>query len=422
MPEIAITGLGAVAPNGTGTEAFWEALKRGLSGIGPVTRFDASGYPSRIAGEVSLPLSSFRDMSISNNNLSLSSKLILTASYMALEDAGILKEEFADLPSGIWVGTSTTDMGMLENEYDSFKASGVAQPYFVSSSYPHAAASNIGTELRCLGPVITVSIGCTSGLLSIIQAAEAIAKGKIDIALTGGGDAPIMPFSYSGFCEGGFLSTGFNNSPSEASRPFDARRDGGVLSEGSGMIVLENAQRADRLKKRVYGYLKGWHTSNAFNQKVMVQAFQFSMTGALKAARLNPFEIDYICANAPGDPYIDATEVRAVERLLSRKGYGVPMSSIKSSIGNPLSAAGPLQVICSLLAMKDNFLPPTINLENPRPATKIDLVPQKGRFARVGNVLINSQGLGGSNISFVLSSPLAAGNRACKRGGELSWR
>lgn len=414
MPEIAITGLGAVAPNGTGAEAFWEALKEGVSGIGPVTRFDASNYPSRVAGEVSLSLDSLEGMSTSKNNLSLSSKLILAASFMALKDAGISREEFSSLPSGIWVGTSTTDMGMLESEYDYFKTSGAARPYFVSSSYPHAAASNIGAELHCLGPVITVSIGCTSGLLSIIQTAEAIAKGKIDVALTGGGDAPIMPFSYSGFCEGGFLSTGFNHCPSEASRPFDARRDGGVLSEGSGMMVLESAERAARLKKTVYGYLTGWHTSNAYNQNVMVQAFKSSISGALKAARLSPWEIDYICANAPGDRFIDVMEVRAVERVFSRHAYGVPMSSIKSSIGNPLSAAGPLQVICSLLAMRDRYVPPTINLENPRPKTGIDLVPLVGRVARVDNVLLNAQGLGGSNISYVLSSSLRTGTGVCK--------
>lgn len=406
MSAVAVTGLGVIAPNGCGKEEFWNALKEGISGIGPVTRFDASGYPSQVAGEVSLPPQLRNEISNGggNPNRSLTSEILLAAAHLALKDACISQEEFSRLNSGIWAGTSTTDMGMVEKEYNHFKANGAAKPYFVSSSYPHAAASEIAADLRCLGPVSTVSIGCTSGIFSIIAAAEMILKGEVDVVLAGGGDAPISPFPYSGFCEGGFLTTSFNHFPEGASRPFDARRDGGVLSEGAGMIVLEKAERAMDRNKRIYGYLSGWGKSNAYNYKVMGNAFTLSMTGALKASRITPSEVDYICANAPGDSYIDAVELRAIERFFSQHSYSIPISSIKSTIGNPLAAAGPLQVIASLLAMNHCYVPPTVNLEDPRPNSGLDLVPQKGRVSRLKRVLLNAQGLGGSNVSVTLSS------------------
>ncbi len=405
MPDIAITGLGAIAPNGAGVEAFWKASKEGVSGIGPVTRFDASNYSCQIAGEVSLPLPLSEELPVNgNHNLSFSSKLIISAALMALKDAGISREKFSSLSSGIWAGTSSNDMTMVEQEYEYFKESGVTREYVLSSAYPHAAAKEMGGELRCLGPVTTISIGCSSGMYSIMFAAIAIARGEIDVALAGGGDAPITPFMYSCFCSGGLLTSSFNGSPQKASRPFDAGRDGGVLSEGAGMIVLENAERAVRSKKRIYGYLTGWHASNAYNHSVMGNAFRSSMAGALKSARLSLSDIDFISANAPGDRFIDAVEVRAVEQVFSRYAYNIPMSSIKSSIGNPLAAAGPLQVISSLQAMKDSYVPPTINLEKPKPNLGMDHVPKQGRFARVENVLLNTQGMGGSNLSFVLQS------------------
>ncbi len=429
MPEVAVTGLGAVAPNGTGKEEFWQAVKQGVSGIGPVTRFDASGYPCRVAGEVAINggyIKRTPDPLEPGENLSFSSKLILAASQQALDDAGIARESFSGLRSGIWVGTSSNDMTMVEQEYEHFKEQGTARSYVLSSAYPHAAAKEMGAALQCLGQVTTISIGCSSGLFSIMFAAEAIARGEVDLALAGGGDAPITPFLYSCFCSAGFLSTSFNHNPRQASRPFDSNRDGGVLSEGAGMVVLESAERAAR--RRAYGYLSGWHTSNACNYNMMGSAFQASITGALQAAKLYPREIDYICANAPGDRFIDAVEVKVVERVFSRHASCVPISSIKSTVGNPLAAAGPLQMIASFQAMKDRYLPPTVNLEQPKPHRGLDFVPGEGRVARVENVLLNAQGLGGSNISFVLKAPgktsSAGGGRqgTGKTGGEWRWK
>ena len=405
MPEIAITGLGVVAPNGTGKEEFWQALKNGVSGIGPVTRFDASGYPSRVAGEVKLPLPYFDEQLFERNNkLSLTSELIMTAGFLALQDAGLSRDAFANSSSGIWVGTTTTDMGLVERDYSSFKEQGKANPFFITSAYPHASARSLGAALQCLGPVTTASIGCSSGLFSIVFAAEAIARGDLEIALAGGGDAPVTPFLYSGFCEANFLSTSFNQAPHKSCRPFDASRDGGVLSEGVGMIVLEKAETAARSNRSVYGYLSGWNRSNAYKYELMEEAFFSSMTGAIKKALLYPHEVDYICANAPGDKYIDTAEVKAVARAFSRHAYNIPVSSIKSAIGNPLAAAGPLQLIASLQAMNENFVPPTINLDSPSAGNGMDFVANKGRMARLKNILVNAHEFGGSNISLLLRS------------------
>lgn len=404
MTGVAITGLGAVAPNGSDKEEFWQALKNGVSGTGPVTRFDPSGMASQVAGEVKLPLTPPGELFAEDlNSRSLTSKLIISAAIMALNDAGFSREGFSRLPSVIWVGTSTTDMKIIEEEYDIFRSSRITTPDAISASFPHAAASEIGTELKCLGPVVTVSIGCSSGLFSIISAAEAIATGEADIALAGGGDAPISPILYAGFCSAGLLTTAFNRRHWEACRPFDADRDGGVLSEGAGMVVLENAQRALAQGKKIYGYLTGWGKSNAYSHQVMTDAFALSMVGAIRSARLVPSEVDYINANAPGDKYIDAAEMRAIKRVFAKHAYNLPISSIKSSIGNPLAAAGPLQLIASLMAMNHSFVPPTINLHNPKPQNGLDLVPLKGRVARLANVLVNTQGLGGNNVTAVLS-------------------
>ncbi len=408
MSKIAITGLGAVTPVGNNKEQYWRSLKEGMSGLGPVTRFDPSDYKTRIAGEVPLPLpfpKSEEEIFNNNNHRSFTSKMIISAAVSALHDAGFNREDFRSSHSGVWVGTSTTDIGVVETEYDFFKSSGRANPYVITSCYPHAAASEIGTELGCLGPVISVSIGCTSGLYSVISAAEAIQNGEVNIALAGGGDAPLTPFLYACFCDSGLLNSSFNDRPQLASRPFDAGRKGGVLSEGAGMVVLEKEERALEQNKKIYGYLTGWAISNSYTFEVMEEAFIKSMSEALKAARVDFAEVDYICANAPGDKYIDAAEIKAIEKVFSRHAYNIPISSINSSIGNPLAASGPLKVIASLKAMEDKFLPPTINLENPKPDCGFDFVPQEGRVARLKNTLVNVQGLGGSNISVVLKYP-----------------
>lgn len=401
MPKVVITGLGSVASNGVGKENFWKALCEGRSGIRRITSFDPSAYPSQIAGEI--PREWIKEAKPgTQNGRGWGTQLVITAAHMALQDAGISHEEFASSRSGIWVGISTSDIGVVETEYEYFKENGFTKPTNVYSSFPHAAASELAFELKCPGNVVTVATGCPSGILSIIYAVESILSGKTELALAGGGDAPLSPLAYASFCSAGLVPSTFNDDPQTASRPFDARRDGGVLSEGSGMLVLENAERAFLRGAEIYAEISGWGISNASSPKHLKSSIVSSLSQALRKSSLNLTEVDYISAHAPGDKFIDKMEVKAIKEVFGDYAYNLPVSSIKSMIGNPLAASGPLQVVAAAQTIQNKFIPPTINYRYPDPQCDLDCVPNKGRVARVDTALINMHGIGGSNASLVV--------------------
>lgn len=402
MPEVVITGLGPVAPNGLGKQKFWDALTLGKSGIRRISRFDTIGYPCEIAGEIPLEWLPLTDPAL-EPHISRSSQLIIEAAKMALTDAGIKSEQFSACRSGIWVGVSTTDMGIAETEHILFRQSGASKAYIIPSVSPHAAASTIAGELGCQGKVVTLSAGCTSGLLTIISAIESILSGEVEMALAGGGDAPLSPFVFASFCAMGFYTSPTNGDPSTASRPFDNIREGGLISEGAGMVLLENSERARLRGAKVYAKVSGWGTSNAVSRTSMLAAFMTSMRQALRKAELSPNVVDYICAHAPGDRFVDKVEVTAIKRNFGDYAYSIPVSSIKSMIGNPLAASGALEVIAAVQAIENSYIPPTINYQYPDPYCDLDCVPNKGRVSRVNTVLVNSHGLGGCNASLVIT-------------------
>jgi 3-oxoacyl-[acyl-carrier-protein] synthase II len=403
LPEVVITGLGPVAPNGVGREQFWEALKDGRSGIRFISRFDTTGYPCQIAGEIPLEWLPLVD-STREPHTSRTAQLIIEAAKLALKDAGISKEEFSAHRSGVWVGVSTTDMGVAETEHLLFKQSGSSKAYVIPSGFPHAPTSAIASEFGCQGRVETISVGCPSGLFSIIDAAESILKGEVEMALAGGGDAPLSPFIFASFCALGFLADSVNDiEPSTASRPFDAKREGGVLSEGAGMVLLEYAERARVRGAKIYARIVGWGKANAFSRTSMLSAYVSSMTQALRKAQLSPYMVDYICAHAPGDKFVDRIETAAIKKTFGPYAYNLPVSSLKSMIGNPLAASGPLQVIAATQVIENKFIPPTINYQYPDPHCDLDCVPNKGRVARVNTALVNIHGLGGCNASLVIT-------------------
>ncbi|RJX27996.1 MAG: beta-ketoacyl-[acyl-carrier-protein] synthase family protein [Dethiobacter sp.] len=404
MAEVVITGLGPVAPNGVGKESFWNALKEGKSGIRRISRFDPDGSISRIAGEV--PPEWVEAISpFPGTKRAWSTHMVITAAHLAMDDAGISKAEFSKSLSGIYVGISTNDMEFGEREYETFKHSGSTKANVISSSFPHAAASEIAGEFKCAGRVMTVSTACSSGILSIISGAESILRGENDLVLAGGGDAPLTPFVVSCFSSAGLHPTSYNDSPLMASRPFDAKRDGGVLSEGAGMIVIENSERARLRGAKVYARISGWGVANATSPLSVTLSFVSSITQALQKAKLPLNMLDYICAHAPGIKFTDKVETEAIKNVFGQYAYNLPVSSIKSMIGNPLSAAGPLQVITTALVIQNKFIPPTVNYEHPDPACDLDYVPNRGRVARVRNALINLLGVGGCIVSMVITEP-----------------
>jgi 3-oxoacyl-(acyl-carrier-protein) synthase len=402
LPEVAITGLGPVAPNGVGRCAYWEALANGKSGI---RRISINGHSDYIVGQVPDQWVKSAETTTPDPHISRCARLILLAATMALNDAGIGREEFSTSRSGIKIGVSTIDMEAGEVEYESFKNSGTIRSSVLAATIPHAAASQMARELQCYGEVLTFSVACSSGLVSIISAAESILAGEADVVLAGGGDAPLTPFLISCFRAAGLYPDNLSCEPSDACRPFDARREGGILSEGAGVVVLENVERARRRGARIYATISGWGIANATSSLSLRTSFASAMASTLHNASLQPCGVDYICAHAPGDRIVDRSEIRAIKEAFGDFAYNLPVSSIKSMIGNPLAAAGALQVIAAVQAIQAKFIPPTINYREPDPQCDLDCVPNKGRVARVDSVLINSAGIGGCTASLAISRP-----------------
>ena len=403
MRSVVITGLGAVAPNGVGKENFWQALAEGRSGIRRISRFDPAPYPCRVAGEIPGEWLQENGLGQKGDDCSWSTAYALKAAREALRDAGLNPEAMPDCSLGVYMGTSSTDMGVAEREFAVINNNHTPSAGAIASGFPHAPASQIAREINCKGKVMTISMGCSSGLVSLILAAESILRGEVDLALAGGVDAPITPMLFAGFCATGLLPTGYNDSPQSASRPFDARRQGGVLAEGAGVLVLEAEDYARRRGAPVYAQISGWGASNTVSPNGLRAAANDCIIQALHSAGLIPAQIDYISAHSPGDPLIDRAETRIIKEVWGKYAYNIPVSSIKSMIGSPLAASGPLQTIAAVLAIQNQFIPPTVNYEHPDPRCDLDYVPNRGRAARVGRVLINLQGIGGGNTTLIVS-------------------
>ncbi len=402
MTEAVITGLGPIAPNGI-DKGFWEALRTGQSGLRRI--FFDNGGGSTIVGQVPRTWIEGDNSCVQVDGSAWRTKMIVAATRLALQDAGLCQTVFSSYRSGIRIGVSNIDMEVTEREYEEFRARGVVSPTAVVDAFPHAAASEIARELSCSGSVFTFASACTSGLLSIISAVDSILRGESDIELAGGGDSSLTPFFVNSFIAAGYLSSRDYDNPAVASRPFDAQRDCGVLSEGAGAIVLESDEHARRRGAKVYARVAGWGVANATSPKFLKGAMVSAMEQALDKAGLSPDIVDYVSTHAPGVQWTDRTEIQAIKEVFGPQAYNLAISSIKSMIGNPLAAAGPLQVIAVAQSMEHNYIPPTTNYQHHDPHCDLDCVPNMGRVARVNTALVNSGGIGGCVASLVVQKP-----------------
>jgi 3-oxoacyl-[acyl-carrier-protein] synthase II len=407
--RVVVTGLGVVAPNGIGKEAFWKALIEGKSGINKITLFDASSFPVQIAGEIkNFDASQYMDFKTVRRTGRFAHFAVASAK-MAIKDANIKDMNLNNGQAGIYIGSVTGGTDIYEREHINLQKKGVNKVNpFSSAAYCHnSAATEVSIELNCKGKVTTISSGCTCGLDAIGTAFEDIQTGKIDIAIAGGTDGSVTPLTLGSLCAAGILSS-HNGNPAKASRPFDAKRRGGVLSEGAGIVILEELEHALNRNAFIYGeitsYKANTEASNLFENDIDGKGFIKEMEDVLEQSSLHPENIDYICAHAPSDVVRDRAETLAIKKVFGDYAYQVPVSSIKSMTGNPLSSAGPMQIIASLMAIKDGIIPPTINYEFPDKECDLDYVPNKARKCRVNNVLINSYGFGGDKASLILSN------------------
>ena len=401
--RVVVTGIGVVAPNAIGKEVFWKALSEGKSGIKKIKRFDVSSYPTQIAGEIQdFDPSDYmppRDI----KRTSLASQFAFAATEMAITDSQLQIDE--DNNVGVVIGVSSSAADIIEAQHGIFMLKGLSRvsPFGVTSILPSAPANYISAFWGLKGTVLTISNSCAAGMDAIGYAYRSISIGADDILIAGGVESQITPFGLAMLSAPRIMSTR-NDEPEKASRPFDKMRDGGVLSEGAGILILEELQNALNRKCHIYAEILGYANKcdGNYDKSESKPGIERTMKITLQQAGLMPNELDYICAHGPSDDF-DRVETEAIKAVLGEHAYKIPVSSIKSMIGNPLSAAGPLQLIASIMVMERGIIPPTINYEYPDPDCDLDYVPNKARECNsISHILINSHGIGGVNSSLVI--------------------
>ena len=416
MRRVVVTGLGLVSPLGCGVEASWKRILNGESGARRIDAFDVSDLPSQIA--CSVPRGDGSDGTFNpdqwmepRDQRKVDDFIIyaMGAARQALDDANWHPTNEEDrcatgtlIGSGIGGLTGIADASIVLKERGPRKIS----PFFIPGRLINLASGYVSIEHGLKGPNHSVVTACSTGAHAIGDASRLIALGDADVMVAGGTESPISRLSMAGFCALRALSTGFNDAPEKASRPYDKDRDGFVMGEGAGIVVLEEYEHAKRRGARIYAEIIGYGLSGDAHHITAPAAdgdgAYRCMAAALKRAGLAPADLDYVNAHGTSTPLGDEIELAAAQRLLGNAASKVSMSSTKSSTGHLLGAAGAVEAIFCVLALRDNIAPPTINLDNPSVDTSIDLVPLKARPREINIALSNSFGFGGTNASLIL--------------------
>jgi 3-oxoacyl-[acyl-carrier-protein] synthase II len=405
--RVVITGLGTLNPLGNDVDATWAAVRAGRSGIGPITLFDATDYQTRIAGEVKGfdPVARFGRKDA--RRMARQTQLALAAADEALADAGLKDAPIDRQRTGVIVGSGMGALDPVHEAANTLRDRGPARvsPFFVPMMLADTPATQISITHGLTGPNLAVYTACATGNNALGEAAATIRRGAADLMLAGGTEACILPLALAGFNAMGAISTR-NDEPERASRPFDAGRDGFVVSEGAAVLVLEERNHAIARGAMVYGELLGYGTSaDAYHITMPSEAGEGaaeSMRAALRDAGLETTDIDYINAHGTSTPLNDQAETAAIKRLFGEKAYAIPVSSTKSMTGHLLGAGGALEAIICLLAMREGLVPPTINYDQPDPACDLDYAPNSPRAAELNVVMSNAFGLGGHNATLIL--------------------
>ena len=416
MRRVVITGLGMVSPLGANVDTTWKNVLAGESGAGPITRFDASDLSTRIAFEVkrgdgtdgTLKIDDWVDTK-DQRRFDDFIQYALVAAKQALADAKYeAKTPDEQYRAGVMVGSgigglpSIYETSLLLNEKGPRRIS----PFFIPGSLINLASGLISIHCGLKGPNSAVVTACSTGSHAIGDAARIIMMDDADVMVAGGAEACISRLGIAGFIACKALSHNFNDDPKKASRPYDKDRDGFVMGEGAGVVVLESLEHAQARGAHIYAEIIGYGMSgDAYHVTAPAEdgdgAYR-CMKAALRRANISASEIDYINAHGTSTPLGDEIELRAVERLLGNNAPNLAMSSTKSAVGHLLGAAGAVEAIFSVLAIRDNICPPTLNLENPSMETIIDLVPKKAKEKSINTVLSNSFGFGGTNASLIM--------------------
>jgi 3-oxoacyl-[acyl-carrier-protein] synthase II len=411
MRRVVITGMGVVSPVGVGVDAFWTGLTNGTSGIGPITRFDASTFPSRIAGEVRDfdPLAHLTRRDVVRTDTFI--HFALAAAYEAVADAR-LKIEGQNERVGVSIGSSMGGIGQFLAAQKILLDDGVGaiSPYAMPGYLPHMAAGWVSMRTGARGPLAAAATACAAGSQAIGDAFRAIQRGDADVMLAGATDALIHPVVVGSFCALRALSTR-NDEPTRASRPFDQERDGFVLAEGAGVLILEELEAARARDAGIYAELVGYGlTADAHHPTAPSDdGPSRAMTLAMTDAGMGPDDIDYINAHGTSTQYNDINETRAIKEALGGHARRVAISSTKSMTGHLNAAAGAVEAIATILALARGVVPPTINYHTPDPDCDLDYVPNQARRMDVRVALSNSFAFGGINVTLAFRRAPADG-------------
>ena len=417
MRRVVITGMGLVTPLGVGIENVWQQIVNGASGITAIGRFDVSDLPAKIAGLVPSGTTAEGKFEVDDwvapkdqRKMDLFILYGIGAAVQAIEDSGWKPQDGEGCErTGVIIGSGIGGLPGIEEGSLALRDRGPRRisPYFIPANLINLVSGQVSIRYGFKGPNHAVVTACASGAHAIGDGARLIVEDDADVMIAGGAEAAICRIGVAGFAAARALSTGFNDMPESASRPWDADRDGFVMGEGAGIVVLEELEHAKRRGAKIYAEVIGYGLSGDGHHMTSPpedgSGALRAMAAALKRASLAPEDIDYINAHGTSTPVGDQVEVIAVKRLFGEHVHGLSMSSTKSAIGHLLGAAGSVEAILSIMAIKDGVAPPTLNLENPSPGCDIDLVAKQAKQRTIRNALSNSFGFGGTNACLVFA-------------------
>lgn len=404
-PRIVVTGIGCLTPIGHGVNNFWQALLSGKNGIGKITSFDASDFSTRIAGEIHDFNADDYMSKKESRRMDRVLQFAVASARLALEDSGLQVDQSNCYHIGVSIGSGIGGMSTLEAQHKALLEGGSRKvsPFFIPMMIPNMCAGQVSLQFGIKGPSFAVVSACATGVNGITAAIDILLAGRAQVMLAGGSEASICPIAMAGFCAMRAMSTR-NDEPEKASRPFDRERDGFVMGEGAGVLVLETLEHAVARNARIYAELIGYGcTNDAYHitnpdGKGAAEAMRI----ALADAQLQAEDIDYINAHATSTPVGDPMEVAAIKEVFGGHLSKMAVSSTKSMMGHTLGATGALETICCVLATQNDIVPPTINYEFPDPECVLDCVPNQARRLTVRAALNNSFGFGGHNAVVVV--------------------
>ncbi len=415
LRRVVVTGIGAITPLSANAESTWKKLINSQSGLGNITIFDPTESPCKIAGEVKYGTEEDQfniDKYIDPKEQRKMDRFIhfaIGAADQAIEDSGWKpSNEEEQYRTGVMIGSGIGGLPAIEKTSILMKEKGIRKisPFFIPSSLINLASGQISIKHGYMGPNHAIVTACATGAHAIGDSARMIQYGDVDIMVAGGAESAICEVGIGGFASLRALSTSFNENPTAGSRPWDKDRDGFVMGEGAGVVVLEEYEHAKKRGAKIYAEVVGYGMSgDAYHMTAPESSGRgstYAMKIALKHAKINPSEIDYINAHGTSTPLGDEIEVNAVKKVFGDHAHKLSMSSTKSAIGHLLGAAGSVEAIFSILAIRDNIAPPTLNLENPSEGCDIDLVAKVAKSKKIDYALSNSFGFGGTNACLVL--------------------